>query len=54
MTHIEVRNDSFDLIFRLEGSSSAIAMKCSLSSDGFACANGQSTEKLKRGRSYWQ
>ena len=54
IAHVEVKKNAFTLSFKLEGVEAPITFKCELGASGLTCVNGLSTEKLKRGKSYWQ
>jgi hypothetical protein len=51
---VHVKEGAFDLVFKAEGIDTPISMKCKVTSEGVTCANKMSTEKMKRGKSYWQ
>ena len=54
ITHVEVKNNAFTLTFKPEGAEAPITFSCKVSVSGLTCTNSVSTEKLKRGKSYWQ
>ena len=53
IAHVEVQKDAFTLSFKPEGVGAPITFTCKVSVSGLTCVNGASTEKLKRGKSYW-
>ena len=54
VTTIQVDNGAFTLSFKPEGADKPINMSCKVAVKEISCSGAAITEKLKRGKSYWQ
>jgi len=54
LTTIQVASGAFALSFTPGGADKPIAMSCKVAVNEISCSGAAITEKLKRGKSYWQ
>lgn len=55
LSHIEVKNKAFDLIFKMSGTTEPEKMKCKFDDKNIVCGNSDGQRaKMKHGKSYWQ
>ena len=54
VTTIQVSNGLFSLAFKPEGADKSINMSCKVAVKEISCSSAGITEKLRRGKSYWQ